>query len=91
MKDKIKQFLRKHPVNTGGAINEHKIIIKEIDDGDSYYRLLIPFWSNNEYVVDSVLNLIIELRKENIGLLTQISLREDMFVVDIYESICDPD
>ena len=89
MQKKIEEFVRKNPINTGGAIAKHKISITKINDGDIYYRLNIPFWSFNRYAVDSILTFLFKLRKqfsENL-----ILTRNGEIIVDIYESFCDPD
>jgi hypothetical protein len=89
MKNQINQFIQNHPIYTGGAITKYKISIKKIDDGDVYYRLTIPFWSHNNYVVYSVFDFINALRKNKTFSSKTIYLKEDKFIVNIYERICD--
>ena len=94
MKDEIEKFIKNHPIKTGGAISEYKITIKEIDDGDVYFSLSIPFWSNNDCVVDSVFDFLNTIRKESKLQPQRIFLRNGEFELHIFQSLeecCDPD
>jgi len=54
----VKDFLAKYPISTCGALNEHRIIIEiKEHDGDSWCKVIIPYWSENECVTRTVLNL----------------------------------
>lgn len=62
---KLKQFLRDNPINTNGAMGSYKHSkIKRRDDGDVYYRIDFPIWSQNDSVVQSLLKLALKASEE---------------------------
>ena len=89
--ESINTVIEENKIETGGAYNEHIIEIEYKNDGDSYYEIKIPFWSQNNYVVKSCLDLINKLINASLGLGTSLYLRDNKFVIHIFESFCDPD
>lgn len=87
-RENVESFLVKHPVDTGGAINEHHISITEEDDGDVYFRVNIPFWWHNHVVARTVLNLAYAAScLPNTTTFTYY----DKIVIHFFQSVCDPD
>lgn len=78
------------PIDTGGSMNQHVVTCTYKDDGDTYYCLHIPVWSNNPHVVQGALDLVngaFQMSSER----TQLYVRENMFVLHLFISVCDPD
>lgn len=88
---RIVRIVNKCTIETGGAMKEHIVDIKYKNDGDSYYKISIPFWSHNQYVVNSCFNLVHRLTSSHIGVGNTIYLRNNKFLIHIFESYCDPD
>jgi hypothetical protein len=89
-REQVEKFFKDHPINTGGAINQYKIVIEpDVDDGDVWRNVKIPFWSNNDIVVSGVLSLIEKIRKWDHDV--HICLEKNEFHVVFVESACDPD
>ncbi len=90
-KEEVLEFIRRNQINTGGALNKHEISIDRKDDGDDYFVLKIPFWSNNNYVIDGVLSFLNAVRKESHFIPQSMYVRYDYIEVHIFVSVCDPD
>ncbi len=92
--ESIQHFLKQFKINTDGAINPY--VTSEpvlVDDGDLYYRIDFPFWSQNESVMAGVLTLCnAALEKRGRGMHVGIYLHKvNTVTIDFYVSVCDPD
>jgi len=89
--ESINAVIGENKIETGGAYSNHTIEIEYKNDGDSYYEIHISFWSHNDFVVSSCFNLVDKLRNSSLGVGNRIYLRNNKFIVCIFESFCDPD
>jgi hypothetical protein len=87
-RDEIANFIKAHPINTGGAIAQHIITQEEIDDGDLYIRVIVPYWSQNSLVSYNVLHFVMDAVSQGAIVFIHDTLS---FAVDFYISVCDPD
>jgi len=85
--EQVTQFILDNPIRTDGALTEYLISIDIEDDGDSYSRVTLPFWFQNEQVVTDVLSFLTKAH----ALGAQVYLRNGEAVVDFFHSVCDPD
>lgn len=88
---RIIRIVNKCTIETGGAGREHIVGIEYKNDGDSFYEVSIPFWSHNIFVVNTCFNLVHRLTNSHLGVGNRIYLRDNKFLIHIYESYCDPD
>ena len=89
----VTEFLKDcQPVYPGGASKLWNYSIEEKSDGDVWYRIILPFWSQNSVVAQKVLEIALKASKEKdtIVFLKGQGL-ESAIWLNFYVSVCDPD
>jgi len=97
-RDAIHDFIKSHPINTNGALNQYKITQIEKDDGDEWVEICLPFWSNNNHVVKGILKFALDALEQDSNThiyldpsLASNSLLWRQIKVLCYLHTCDPD
>lgn len=84
----IRTFIKDNPIDTQGAISTYEISIEEIEDGDVYFRVTLPYWSHNASVAKGVLTLALKSLMYGDS---RVYLTGDSIVLNLYVSVCNPD
>jgi hypothetical protein len=88
--DEVRLFLEQYPIKTDGALATYKYDLSYHDDGDIWVTLTFPAWSQNDVVMDGVLNAITRFRAAY-GDKCKVYFEENKVRICIYFHWCDPD
>ena len=92
----LKKFITKNPITNGESAIKYEYHIKTIDDGDTYHRLTLPVWYNNQPIQIAIAKLLLS-SIETHGCNFHCDSNNEKFphntciVIDFYEYYCDPD